>query len=111
MKPISRRKFGSILGAAAIAAPAAARAQQPKKRPPPPPPLPPAAEPQVAPAEPKEAAAAKYGMTKQQEEAVKQAIERAERGRASIRSYPLEYSDEPAFVFQAKAGKESGRRR
>ena len=110
MKPISRRKFGSILGAAAIAAPAAARAQQPKKRPPPPPP--PAAEPQVeAASAPKEAAAAKYGMTRQQEEAVKQAIERAERGRASIRTYALEYSDEPAFVFQAKAGKESGKRR
>jgi hypothetical protein len=41
-------------------------------------------------------------MSKEQEERVKQAIERGERGRAALRAHPLAYSAEPAFVFRAR---------
>ncbi len=105
MKNISRRKFGKLIGGAAIAAPAAAIAQQQRpKQPPPPPPPPPAAA--AAPPTPAPAVARenRLKLTADQEARVKQAVERRERQAAVIREYPLETADEPAFVFRVKTG-------
>ena len=44
----------------------------------------------------------KYGMTKEQEDRVKQAVERNERGRSTLRAFPLSYAAEPSFVFKAR---------
>jgi len=77
---ISRRNFAKLAGATALAAPVLAQEQQAP----------------VAEAKPK------YGMTKEQEDRVKQSVERGERGRGPLRSYPLAYSAEPSFVFKAR---------
>lgn len=97
-KRISRRGFAKLAGATAIVAPmagvaAAAGTQS-------------AAQQSAAQASPAAAAAApKYGMTAEQEERVKQAVERSERGRGSLRSHPIAYSAEPSFVFRARGKK------
>ena len=91
-RKITRRKFAAVVGGAAVAASAGAGVttashlvtQQP---------APPA----------QEAAKLKYGMTAEQEEQVRQAVERGARGRAALRNYKFEYADEPAFVFRAKS--------
>lgn len=89
---MNRRKFSKAAASLALAAPAMGKlafasdtAQAP------------AQEPQAAaPAPPK------YGMTTEQEERVKQAIERGERGRGPLRTHPLTYATEPSFVFRAR---------
>jgi hypothetical protein len=50
-------------------------------------------------------AAAKPKLTPEQEEKVKQAVERRERQLAGLRGRTLAYSAEPAFVFRAKMNK------
>lgn len=89
---MNRRKFSKAAASLALAAPAmghlafASDAGQA-----------PAQEPQAAaPATPK------YGMTKEQEDRVKQAIERGERGRGPLRTHPLTYAAEPSFVFRVR---------
>lgn len=77
---ISRRAFAKLAGATAIAGPALAQEQQ----------------------APAVDAKPKYGMTKEQEDRVKQSVERGERGRGPLRSYALSYSAEPSFVFTAR---------
>ena len=98
-KRISRRGFAKLAGATAIVAPmagaavAAATTQGAPQQS--------AAQASPAPA----AAAPKYGMTAEQEERVKQAVERGERERAPLRSHPIAYSAEPSFVFRARVKK------
>ncbi len=77
---ITRRSFTKLAGVTALAVPALAQ------------------EPQAPAADAKP----KYGMTKEQEDRVKQSVERSERGRGPLRSYPLAYSAEPSFVFTAR---------
>jgi hypothetical protein len=109
MKRISRRKFAVVVGGAAVAATAAPSVLEAASRP-----LrsggrgPKAGRTIQQPAQ--EPAAArdvkpKYGMSKEQEEQVRQAVERGARGRAALRNYKFKYADEPAFVFRAKLGK------
>lgn len=90
---MNRRKFSKTAIGLAVAAPALAGAslhgQAPTQNPPmqePPPAAP----------------APKYGMSKEQEDRVKQSVERSERGRGALRSFPLAYSAEPSFVFRAQ---------
>ena len=89
-RKITRRNFTKLAGAAAVATPilarASAMAQQPQ---------------QSTPA-PAEELKPKYGMTKEQEDRVKQSVERGERGRGPLRTFPLAYSAEPSFVFKAR---------
>ena len=82
-----------------------AQEQKPRQKPPGTPPPPPAQAP-AAPA-PAGGPESKLKLSKEQEEKVKQAIERRERQWAAIRNHPLAYSDEPAFVFRAKAKSKS----
>jgi hypothetical protein len=100
-RPISRRQFAKAAGAAAVLVPAAWSAavvagQSAPQQP---------AAPQEAEAKPR------YGMSKEQEERVKQAIERRERQAANFRARALPYALEPAFVFKvrSKEAKTSGR--
>jgi len=83
---MTRRKFAQMAGATAVAAPmlaAPSLAQQTATAP-------------AADEKPK------YGMTKEQEDRVKQSVERGERGRGPLRTYPLSYAAEPSFVFKAR---------
>jgi len=85
-KKMTRRKFAQMAAATAVAAPvlsAPAVVQQPAAQ-------------GAGDAKPK------YGMSKEQEERVKQSVERGERGRGPLRSYALAYSAEPSFVFKAR---------
>jgi hypothetical protein len=88
---LSRRQFAQLAGAAAMAAPALAQTPTPT-------PAQAATPQQTPPAEVKP----KYGMTKEQEEQVKQSVERVDRGRTALRSHPLNYASEPSFVFSAR---------
>jgi hypothetical protein len=87
---MNRRKFSKAAASLALAVPALHHVAL--------------AEAEAEPQEPQAAAppARRYGMSKEQEERVKQAIERGERGRAALRAHPLAYSAEPAFVFRAR---------
>ena len=90
---MNRRKFSKAALGLAVAAPALGKESL----------LAPAA-PQNPPAQEAAAPAApKYGMSKEQEDRVKQSAERSERGRGPLRSFPLTYSAEPSFVFRVKA--------
>ena len=91
-KKMNRRQFAKLAGGAALAVPVAGRAwaQEPAKAP------------QEAPPKAEEL---KYGMTKEQEARVKQAVERRERQLAPLRNYKLSYAAEPAFVFAAVKSK------
>lgn len=101
MRRVSRRQFTRMMGGAAVAMPIAAAflpgvgatpanvatgfnppsaAQQPDQPKP----------------------ESKLKLTKEQEERVKQAVERRERQIAAIRTHPLGYDAEPAFVFQVR---------
>ncbi|GEM_PF-1825679 len=110
-KKISRRRFATVMGSAAVAATAGAVAVEPareagRSKDQPlqmPAAQQPAQEPAASDAKPK------YGMSKEQEEQVRQAIERGARGRAALRNYKFKYADEPAFVFQAKSRKQGGK--
>ena len=105
MKRINRREFAKTLGGAALAVPLA----------------PGLAWPQQAPKKPEQASAPaqqaeppkpepKLKLTPEQEEAVKKAVERRERQLAAIRSRTLPYDAEPAFVFQVRQRRRSGRK-
>jgi hypothetical protein len=96
MKRINRRQFTKLAGGAALVpvlAPRTARAAPLQE---------PAARPAQQPPQPAEEAKPKYGMTKEQEDRVKQALERNDRQRVALRNFKLAYSAEPAFVFQVK---------
>jgi hypothetical protein len=98
MKKMNRRKFAMLAGGAALAPGVAAGfAPQPREsRPAQSAATPAAQQPPAAGAKPK------YGMTAEQEERVKQSIERRERQNAALRSRTLPYALEAAFVFQAR---------
>lgn len=83
---MNRREFAKMAGVAALLAPQAVSGQ--------------AAAPQAA---PKAETPVKYGMSKEQEERVRQAVERRERQMAPLRSRTLPYELEPAFVFRVKS--------
>ena len=112
MKNINRRQFAKTLGAAALVAPLAPLAanargepglawpQEPAKKPE----APPAQQPEAPKPEPK------LKLSKEQEEAVKKAVERRERQLAAIRSRALPYDAEPAFVFQVRQRPRSGQK-
>ena len=88
-KQVTRRSFAKLAGATAIAIPALAECA-------------PAQAQQAQSAAPAADAKPKYGMSKEQEERVKQAVERNERGRGTLRGFPLTYGAEPSFVFKAR---------
>ena len=107
MKRINRREFAKLAGSAALVvplAPLAANArgealaiawpQEPKLAPTKP--AEPPAQSEAAKPEPR------FKLSKEQEEAVKKAVERRERQLAAIRSRTLRYEAEPAFVFQVR---------
>lgn len=81
---MNRRKFSKAAASLALAAPALGSISFEETQ---------------EPAAPSAPAAPKYGMDKEQEERVKQAVERTERGRGPLRAFSLSYSAEPAFSF------------
>lgn len=113
MKRMNRRKFAKLAGSMALTAPivsrpfattAAVRSGAPT----------PSDETQVpqqqapASATPPADAKPKYGMTKEQEERVKQSIERRERQNAALRARTIPYATEAAFVFKVQARAKRG---
>jgi len=103
MKRISRRQFTKTLGGAALAvplAPSLAWPQEPAKKP----------ESPAAPAKPAETTPQaeqpkpelRLKLSKEQEEAVKKAVERRDRQLTAMRGRVLPYDAEPAFVFQVR---------
>ena len=99
MMRLNRRQFAKLAGSAALLAPALARGAS-------------AAQEHVgagfslpfAPQQPEQPKGEKkLKLTPEQEERVKQALERRERQLASIRSRSLPYDAEPAFVFRVYA--------
>ncbi len=108
MKQFNRRQFGKVLGVAVVTPMAAGlvpnvvaafrppfsnrQAEAPK------PELPP------------QSGQAALKLTKEQEEALKKAVERRERQLGALRSRTLAYDLEPAFVFQVRQRPRSGRR-
>ncbi len=101
MKRISRRQFTKTLGGAALAvplAPSLAWPQEPPKKP----------ESPAVPAKPAETPPQaeqpkpKLKLSKEQEEAVKKAVERRDRQLTALRGRVLSYDAEPAFVFQVR---------
>ncbi len=105
MKRISRRQFTKTLGGAALLvplAPSLAWPQEPAKKPESPaaPAKPAETPPQAEQAKPKPAPRLK--LSKEQEEAVKKAVERRDRQLTAMRGRVLPYDAEPAFVFQVR---------
>jgi len=111
MKRVSRRQFTKTLGGAALAVPLAsslAWPQEAAKKP----------ESPAAPAKPAETPPQaeqpkpepKLKLSKEQEEAVKKAVERRDRQLTAMRSRVLPYDAEPAFVFQVRQRPRSGRK-
>ncbi len=103
MKKINRRQFAGTLGAAALLAPLAVSAgggpglawpQEPTKQPQAP------IQPPQQPETPKPEL--KLKLSKEQEDAVKKAIERRDRQLAALRGRALPYDAEPAFVFHVR---------
>ena len=103
MKRISRRQFTKTLGGAALLvplAPSLAWPQEPAKKP----------ESPAAPAKPAETTPQaeqpkpelRLKLSKEQEEAVKKAVERRDRQLTAMRGRVLPYDAEPAFVFQVR---------
>ncbi len=108
MSRISRREFAKLAGGAALVAPLAATArgeplapgivwpQEGPKKSEAPAPAQPAQQPEGPKPEPK------LKLSKEQEEAVKKAVERRDRQLAAMRSRSLPYDAEPAFVFSVR---------
>ena len=105
MKRINRRQFGKWVGGTAFVLPLAPAIS--------------AAIPDVGagfslPLTPQQPEApkveSKLKLTKEQEERVKQAVERRDRQLAAIRNRALPYSAEPAFVFRVRTAATGGRR-
>ncbi len=106
MRRISRREFTKLAGGAALAVPLAASLAWPQETKPTPAKPPETPQPPTAPAKPE----AKLKLATEQEEAVKQAVERRDRQLAGLRSRVLAYDAEPAFVFQVRQRPRAGRR-
>ncbi len=104
MKRINRREFAKLAGGAALAVPLASSPAWPQEAPKKPEPTP-GEPPKSAEAKPQQAEAKpepKPKLTREQEEAVKKAIERRDKQLESLRSRTLPYDAEPAFVFQVR---------
>jgi len=113
MKRINRRQFTKLVGGAALAvplAPSLAWPQEPAKKPETPaaPAKPAETPPQAEP--PTRSGQAPLKLSKEQEEAVKKAVERRDRQLTAMRSRVLAYDAEPAFVFQVRQRPRSGRK-
>ncbi len=114
MKRINRREFAKLAGGAALVAPLvpgmawpppmSGRAQEPPKKPDTPAMPAPAQQPEAPKPEPR------LKLSKEQEEAVKKAVERRERQLTAIRSRTLPYEAEPAFVFRVRQRPRSGQK-
>ena len=104
MKRINRREFAKLAGSAALVVPLvplvpnARGEQEPPKKPDTPAMPAPAQQPETP----------RFKLSKEQEEAVKKAVERRERQLAAIRGRTLAYDAEPAFVFQVRRRPRSG---
>lgn len=99
---INRREFAKLAGGVALAvplAPAMAWTQEPAKKPETQPPQQ-AETPKPEP--PARSGQAPLKLSKEQEEAVKKAIERRDRQLAALRGRTLPYDAEPAFVFSVR---------
>ncbi len=108
MRQINRREFAKLAGGAALVAPLAVTArgepfatgmvwpQEAPKKPEAPAPAQPAQQSEAPKPEPK------LKLSKEQEEAVKKAVERRDRQLTAMRSRALPYDAEPAFVFQVR---------
>ena len=96
---MGRRQFAKLAGSAVLVAPLAPALtwrQESKSVPAKPEPASPGQQAEPAKPEPK------LKLTKEQEERVKQALERRDRQLAAVRSHTLPYSAEPAFVFRVR---------
>ncbi len=103
MKQINRRQFAKTLGAAALVAPLAPLAGHVRGEPGLPWPQEPPKQPQAPPQQAESAKPErKPQLSKEQEEAVKKAVERRDRQLTALRSRALAYDAEPAFVFQVR---------
>lgn len=106
MKRINRRQFAKTLGAAALVAPLAPLAGHVRGEPGLPWPQEPPKQPQAPAQPPQQAESAKperkLQLSKEQEEAVKKAVERRDRQLTALRGRTLAYDAEPAFVFQVR---------
>ncbi len=111
MNSINRREFAKLVAGAALAvplAPSLAWPQEPAKKP----------ESPAAPAKPAETPPQaeqpkpepKLKLSKEQEEAVKKAVERRDRQLTAMRGRVLPYDAEPAFVFHVRQRPRSGRK-
>ncbi len=108
MKRMNRRQFAKLAGGAALVVPLASSLAWPQE-------APKKSESSAAPAATPQQAEqpkpeAKLKLSKEQEEAVKKAVERRDRQLAALRSRSLPYDAEPAFVFQVRQRPPSGRK-
>ena len=110
MKRINRREFAKLAGSAVLVVPLAPLAANARGEPgmawPQEPPKKPDTPAMPAPAQQPETP--RFKLSKEQEEAVKKAVERRERQLAAIRGRTLAYDAEPAFVFQVRRRPRSG---
>jgi hypothetical protein len=97
MKRINRRQFAKTIGAAAIAAPALARVALGQTAPQNPPP-----------ADATKPPGSNLPLTAEQQERLRNVLERDARRRALMRLAPLPYDLEPAFVFAVRRKPRSG---
>ncbi len=98
---INRREFAKLAGGVALAvplAPAMAWPEEPPKKPETQPRQPETPKPEP----PARSGQAPLKLSKEQEEAVKKAVERRDRQLAALRRRTLPYDAEPAFVFQVR---------
>ena len=109
---VNRRQFAKTLGAAALVAPLAPLAGRARGEPGLPWPQEPPKQPQAPAQPPQQPEPAKperkLQLSKEQEEAVKKAVERRDRQLTALRSRALPYDAEPAFVFQVRQCPRSG---
>jgi hypothetical protein len=108
---MNRREFAKFAGGAVLAvplAPSLAWPQEPAKKPESPaaPAKPAETPPQAEQPKPKP----KLKLSKEQEEAVKKAVERRDRQLTAMRGRVLPYDAQPAFVFQVRQRPRSGRK-
>ncbi len=103
MKRVNRREFTKLVGGAALVVPLASSLAWPQEGAKKPEPPAPQAKPTEAPAQQGEAKPEpKPKLTREQEEALKKAVERRDKQLESLRSRTLPYDAEPAFLFQVR---------